>query len=66
MTAQILQQLANIRAFTDTATRYRELARDRYHVPGELEIGQTAEVHRTDNGAWIRAYVFIPKTEVAK
>lgn len=61
----ILQQLANLRAATDTANRYRDKARAGYHVPGELEIGQTAEVHRTDAGAWIRAYVFIPKDKLA-
>ena len=58
------QFLTQLRKLTDTAAKYRDKARDRYHVPGELEIGQQAEVHRTDKGAWIRAYVFVPKSDL--
>jgi hypothetical protein len=60
------QLLTTLRQLTDTASKYRDQARARYHVKGELEIGQSAEVHRTNKGAWIRAYVFIPKSEVTK
>jgi len=64
MTTNALAILAELRGQSDTSAKYRAEAINRYHVPGELEIGQHAEVNRTDKGAWIRAYVFIPKAEV--
>ena len=49
---------------SSTAGKYRDKARARYHVPGELEISQVAEVNRTNTGAWILCYVFIPQEDL--
>lgn len=59
-----LSILAGMRHQCDTASKFRAEAVSRYHVPGELEIGTHAEVNRTDAGAWVKAYVFIPKKDL--
>lgn len=64
MIPDILQQLAELRQANAAASRYRQTAQARYHVAGELEISAVAEVHRTDTGAWVAAYVFIPRKDL--